>query len=96
MKTLNLTKISPVSLGSFITYRNTPNSELPIEIEQKFIKDNYIIGKGELVLSQKENNQYFGEITNQRVILEYKEQNNVLCVIYFKSNKQNLYVIKTA
>lgn len=93
MKTLNLTKLTPANLGKFIDYRNISNEELPEEIENKFIKDNYIIGKGSFYLMKKENNTYIGDITNHYISIEYKKEKNVLCIIHKNKGKQNFYIV---
>lgn len=96
MKTLNLTKITECNLGQYIIYRNEENGQLPEEMKQKFIKDNYIIDKECLYLKEKENNQYVAQGNGYYLTLEYKVNKNVLCVNYNKKGKQKLYVIKVA
>lgn len=96
MKTLNLTKITECNLGQYIAYKNEGNAKLPEGLEQKFIKDNFIIDKTGLYLTEKENSKYVAEGSGYYLTLEYKVNKNVLCINYMKKGKQKLYVVRVA
>lgn len=94
-KTFNLTKNTPANFSKFMSFKNVPNETLPAELKEKFLKDNYILGKGHLFLTEKPNYCYVGDIVGHYVQVEYKKDKNALCVIY-KNDKQQqkLYVIE--